>query len=116
MTKKNENNRKVQKTRPAMTPEARENQIIAMAIDLAEEQIANGTASSQVITHFLKLGSSRAELEKQKLIEENKLLQAKTDDINNRKRYDELVEEAMNAFKIYSGQQECDINDDEMLY
>ena len=67
------------RTRPALTPEARENQLIAMAVDLAEKQLLEGTASSQVITHYLKLGSSRDRLEREKLQEENKLLRAKTE-------------------------------------
>src|SRR5450756_775277 len=62
---------------PATTPRQRENQLIASAIDLAEKQIADGTATSQVLTHFLKLGSGREELERDKLRQENKLLQAK---------------------------------------
>jgi hypothetical protein len=72
---------KKRKRRPALTLEARENQIISLAMDRAEEQIRNGTASSQVITHFLKLGSYKEKLERQKLEEENKLLRAKTESI-----------------------------------
>ena len=60
-----------QKMRPALTPEARENQCISLAMDLAEQQLRDGTASSQVITHFLKAGATRAELEKEKLRKEN---------------------------------------------
>ena len=69
------------KRRPALTPEARENQMIALAVDLAEKQLMEGTASSQVITHFLKLGSSKAELEREKLAMENELIRAKTESI-----------------------------------
>ena len=47
------------KIRPALTPEARENQMISLAVDLAEKQLMEGTASSQVITHYLKLGSTK---------------------------------------------------------
>ena len=64
------------KRRAAMSPEARENQLISEAVDLAEEQIINGTASSQVITHFLKLGSMKERLEREKLQNENELLNA----------------------------------------
>ena len=60
------------KIRPALSPEARENQMISLAVDLAEKQLIEGTASSQVITHFLKLGTTKAELEKEKLRKENK--------------------------------------------
>jgi hypothetical protein len=63
--------------RPALSPEARENQMIALAIDLAEKQLIEGTASSQVITHFLKLGTTKTELEKEKLRKENSLLETK---------------------------------------
>ena len=59
----------VRKARPAISPEARENQLISLAVDLAERQLMDGSASSQVITHFLKLGTTRAELEKEKLME-----------------------------------------------
>ena len=68
-----------QSLRPALTPEARENQMIALAGNLAEKQLQEGTASSQVITHYLKLGSSKYQLENEKLREENKLLVAKTE-------------------------------------
>ena len=71
----------VKKIRPALTPEARENQMISLAVDLAEKQLQEGTASSQVITHYLKLGSMRERLEREKLAEENKLLRAKTKSI-----------------------------------
>ena len=96
------------KIRPALTPEAEETQMIALALNLAKEQILNGTASSQVITHFLKLGTERARLEKEKLIKENKLLEVKASDIENRQRSDELFEQAIEAMKSYSGQGDCD--------
>lgn len=91
------------KVRPALTPEAREQQMIGYAIDLAEQQLRDGTASSQVITHFLKLGTMKAELEKEKLQEENKLLRAKTEAIENGKNYNELVQKAIDAMKNYQG-------------
>lgn len=89
------------KSRPALNPEARENQLISLAIDLAEKQLEEGTASSQVITHYLKLGSSRAELEKEKLRNENELLRAKTESLESSKRIEELYIEALNAMKSY---------------
>lgn len=91
------------KIRPALSPEARENQLISAAIDLAEKQILDGTASSQVITHFLKLGSMREKLEREKLEEENKLLKAKTKQIESMKRIEELYADAITAMKNYSG-------------
>lgn len=92
------------KIRPAISPEARENQMIALAVDLAEKQLMEGTASSQVITHFLKLGTTKAELEREKLANENKLLQAKTEAIESAKKVEELYANAISAMKIYSGQ------------
>lgn len=94
---------KSKRGRPALTPEARENQMISLAIDLAEEQLRDGTASSQVITHFLKLGTTKAELEKEKLAQENKLLQAKTENLQSMARMEELYAEAIKAMQNYSG-------------
>lgn len=87
----------------ATTPEARENQLIAMAYDRAEEHLANGTASQQLITHFLKLGSTRDQLEKRKLAEETKLVVAKVENLESQKRSEELYEKALDAMKRYSG-------------
>lgn len=89
--------------RPAITPEARENQLISLAVDLAEQQLREGTASSQVITHYLKLGSTREKLERERLEEENKLLKAKTKAIEDQGEYKELVAEAIKAMRNYSG-------------
>ncbi len=89
--------------RPALTPEARENQMIAYAVDLAEQQLLDGTASSQVITHYLKLGSMRERLERERLEEENKLLRAKTEALQSTKRMEETYEKVLEAIKVYSG-------------
>ena len=89
---------------PALTPEARENQMIALAVDLAEKQLIEGTASSQVITHFLKLGTTKAELEKEKLKNENKLLEAKTKATESAEEVKVLYENAIKAFRNYNGQ------------
>lgn len=97
--------------RPALTEEGRENQLISSAIDLAEKQIAEGTASSQVITHFLKLGSTREKLEQDRLRRENQLLESKVEMLASAKRVEELYESALNAMRLYSGR----INDDEPL-
>ena len=91
------------KIRPALTPEARESQMISLAVDLAEKQLMEGTASSQVITHYLKLGSTKERLEKEKLEEENKLLRARTDALQSAKRVEELYADAIDAMKLYSG-------------
>lgn len=89
--------------RPALTPDGRENQMITMAIDLAERQLRDGTASSQVITHFLKLGSSKERLEKERLEQENRLLRAKTEAIVSGKDIRGLYERALQAMKTYAG-------------
>lgn len=90
---------------PATTPEARENQLISLAVDLAEKQLFEGTASSQVITHYLKLGSTKETLEKEKLEQENKLLRARTEALQSGKRVEELYINALNAMRDYSGGQ-----------
>lgn len=89
---------------PATTPEARENQLVAAAIDLAERQILDGTASSQVITHFLKLGSTREKLEQERLVEDIELAKAKREELASRQRIEELYANAIGAFKSYSGE------------
>jgi putative cell wall-binding protein len=86
---------------PATTPEAREDEIIASAINLAEKQIEEGTASSQVITHFLKLGSSREKLEQEKLRKENELLVVKKETMEAAQRLEGLFEDAINAMREY---------------
>lgn len=95
--------KETRKMRPALTPEARENQMIALAVDLAEQQLRDGTASSQVITHFLKLGTTKEKLEKEKLEEENKLLRAKTENLKAQKDMAEVYANAISAMKDYSG-------------
>lgn len=97
---------------PALTPEAREDQLVAEAVDLAEKQIQSGKASSQVICHYLRLGSSKAKLENEKLKEENKLLRAKTEAIQSQKKVEQLYSEALDAMRSYSGQEEYEEKDD----
>lgn len=94
--------------RPALTPEARENQLIYLATDLAEKQLREGTASSQVITHYLKLGSTREKLERERLEEENKLLKAKTEALQSQKNVEELYKNAIESMKRYSGHGDVD--------
>lgn len=91
------------KMRPALTPEARENQMISLAVDLAEEQLRNGTASSQVITHFLKLGSMKEKLEQEKIRKEILQLEAKTKAIGDSDESKKMYEEALRAMRKYSG-------------
>jgi cell division protein FtsB len=89
--------------RPALTPETRENQLVSLAVDLAEKQLLEGTASSQVITHYLKLGSTKEQLEKEKLKRENELLKAKAESLQSAQRVEELYRNALNAMRNYSG-------------
>ena len=96
------------KMRPALTPEARENQLISLAMDQAEKQLIEGTASSQVITHFLKLGSSKERIEKEILEKQKELIEAKTESLQSAKRIEELYINAMNAMRKYSGQEDSD--------
>ena len=103
-----------QKMTPALTPEARENQMISLAMDLAEKQLREGTASSQLITEFVKRGSTKARLEKEILAEQKELMAAKTENIKASQRVEELYLNALNAMRRYSGQGE--INDDEEEY
>lgn len=90
--------------KPATTPEGRENQLVSAAIDLAETQIRNGTASSQVITHFLKLGSTREQLEQERLAHENELTRVRIEAIKSAERVEELYKQALGAMRSYSGE------------
>ncbi len=93
----------VPKLRPAQTEEGRENQLIALANNEVEYRIRNHTASSQELVHFLRLGSTKAKLELERLKKENELLQAKTEALKSAKHSEELFQEAMHAFGIYTG-------------
>ena len=111
-TRVRELNPKTKKTRPALTAEGREKQMISMAVDCAEEQLRNGTASSQLIVHYLRLGSEKNRLEMEKLKEENKLLRAKTEAIKSIKSQEELYANAIRAMRRYSGEQIEDETED----
>ena len=96
------------KRRPALSPEARENQLISLAMDLVEQRLLDGTASSQETTHFLKLGSTRAQTELEKTKLETKLVEAKTEALQSQKKVEALYEEAIAAFRSYNGQGDPD--------
>ena len=91
------------KRRPAIDPEARMQQMVSLAIDLAEEQLENGTASSQVITHFLKYGTEKAKLEAEKIKYETELIKAKADLTKSQKTSEETYTKAIEAMRKYSG-------------
>lgn len=94
------------KTPPPLTPEARENMLISLAMDRAEEQLRDGTASAQVIVHYLRLASRRDKLEEEQLAKKNELLKAKTDAIKAAENTERLYAEAMKAFRYYGGEGE----------
>lgn len=91
------------RSRPALTVEARENQLISLAVDLAEQQLRDGTASSQVITHYLKLGSTKERIEKEILAEQKELIKAKAKSLRSTEEIKELYTEALKAMRNYSG-------------
>jgi hypothetical protein len=107
------NTERHRKMPPARTPEARENQMISLAIELAEKQLMEGTASSQVITHFLKLGSTKEKIEKEILEKQKDLITAKTEALQSHKKIEELYGDALNAMRRYSGNQTIEMNEDD---
>ena len=111
MKKVVETNRPKRKIRPATSPEARENQLIALAMDLAEERLLNGTATSQEVCHFLKLGSTKEKLDKEIMTLQKELIAAKTDSLKGSKRIEELYEKAIISIKEYQG-----VNNDTDVY
>jgi hypothetical protein len=98
---------------PATTPEGRENQLVALAVDLAEKQMREGTASSQVISLYLKLGSSRERLEQERLSQENELMQAKIEAMASAARVEELYKTALDAMRSYAGHDPFEQDDDD---
>ena len=109
--KPSDDKKPARKRRPALTPEARENQLIALAVDLVERRLIEGTASSQETTHFLKLGSSRERLEREILQRQKELTEAKTENMRSPAHNDELFTRAIEAMSRYRGNQ-----DDEDAY
>lgn len=90
---------------PATTPEEREQQLTALAYDLVEQRLLDGSATSQETTFFLKLGGTRELLEKEKLRRENLLLAAREEQMGKADRMEELLDRAVRAFKGYSGEE-----------
>ena len=104
--------KKHREVRPALTPEARENQMIALAVDLVEQRLLDGTASSQETTHFLKLASTKARIEKEILEKQKELISAKTENLKSAQRIEELYAEAITAMRNYSGNGDPDEYDE----
>lgn len=100
---KTKNSGTTRKLRPALSPEAQESRMISLAMDLAEQQLLDGTASSQVITHFLRIGSLEYERKIEKLEKENELLRAKADAIDDMRKQDENYQRVIDAMREYSG-------------
>lgn len=96
------------KRRPALSPEAREQQLISLAVDLVEQRLIDGTASSQETTHFLKLATQKYKNEIDILKSQKEMLEAKTETLKSQKRIEGLYEEAIKAFRNYNGQGEPD--------
>lgn len=95
--------------RPATSPEERENQLADLAYDLAEDQIRDGTASSQVVTHFLKAGSSRERLEQDRMRHEVELMEVKKQQLEGQARMEEMFTNALDAFRGYAGMPQGEI-------
>lgn len=99
------------KAAPATTPEGREHQLVSLAVDLVERQLRDGTATSQVVTHYLKLGSTREQLEQDRLRGENELLRKKIEQIESQKNVEELYKKALDAMRNYSGTEQKSYDD-----
>jgi len=112
-SKPKEEVKRPRKRPPARTVEGQENELISLAIKLAAKQLSEGTASSQVITHFLKLGSTEQRLAMEKLASENELLRAKTESLQSLKNQEKLFEEAIAAMRKYKGETKGGDSDDE---
>ena len=107
-------NQKSQRKRPpGTTPEARENQLIALAYDLVEQRLREGSATSQETTHFLKRGTVKEKIEQEILEQQKELIKAKTESIQSAKRIEELYINALNAMRAYSGNKRGDDEDDD---
>ena len=102
------NDKPTKKIRPAINPEAKQNQMISLAMDAAEKQLLEGTASSQIIVHFLKLATERERLEREKLEAENQLALAKVEALKSQKHTEELYQNALKAMREYAGQGDDD--------
>lgn len=93
----------MRKQPPATTPEGREQQLVALAMDASEQRMRNGTASSQELVYHMRAGSPTTKLERQILSLQAELLIAKTEALQSQKRVEELYAEALTAMRAYSG-------------
>lgn len=111
-TRKPPESSNIKPRKPATTPEAREQQLIALAVDVVEERLMNRTASAQETTFYLKLASSRERLEQEKIRKEIKLLDIKADAVESGKQIAELYGNALAAMRKYQGQDDIEMLDD----
>lgn len=98
--------------RPATTPEDREKELVALAVDLAEKQLRDGTASAQVITHYLRHGSPREQAEREKIREEILLRKAQREQMASAAKVEELYGAAISAMRAYAGEKPLDTDDE----
>lgn len=105
--------RRERRSAPALSSEAREQELINDALNLAAKQMREGTASSQVITHFLKLGTERERTERELLKLNKELVKAKTEALEASRRNQEMFENAIRAMGVYNGDEEDDEYDDD---
>ena len=101
------------KTRPALSPEARENQLISLATDLIEQRLRDGTASSQETTAIIKGSLAKSRLEVEILKKQKELIEAKTEALHSAKRIEELYTNALSAMRKYNGQESDDFEDED---
>ena len=101
---------------PALTPEAQENRMISLATRLAEQKMLDGTASSQLIVHYLKLGSSKERLQQEIMEKQKDLIAAKTEALQTAKHIEELYNEAIKSMRVYAGQSDEDDEEDQDIY
>ena len=109
---KKKSSEELTKSRPATNPKDREDELINLAVGLAEQQLRDGTASTQVIVHYLKLGSTRGMLEQEMLENKTKMIKAQTESIESSKKVEELYKNALNAMQIYNGSRNEDDPED----
>lgn len=100
------------KIRPALTPEAREGQLVSLAYDLVERRLIEGTASAQETTYFLKLAGKKAQLDQERAILENELIKAKTQNLKSQERIEELYANAIKAMSRYNGRDDSEDDDE----
>lgn len=114
MVKGNKTTTKKPKTqRHAMSLENREQQLITLAVDLAEKQMREGSASSQLITHYLKLATTKEKIEQETMLANQKLIMAKVESLQSASKIEELYKEAISAMKRYGGNSNEPVNDDD---